>query len=298
MIEEDYSPYLRFFTHTLWPLSCVWVPDNGIVVGMSEDTSSHNISVDPVAVRAGPVSLSYATTAPAWWSRHRRWVLLVVFVAIAGVLAKRWGLPVVRQVRLHAAQSRALSYRPDSEHVVFRQVELTGQHGQLPAAGGSRPFRYEYDSPVPWFEFARQAALPYGPIVFLGMRSAGQGQRVVYVRGVGSYGSSLSGAPGTMRFCLMASVLRPGGWTEPPTLLGGVKAARGVVILLPSAGPLRIRAGRADPFDPAHFTIECAAGTDGGSATGAHETLDCVLLSDDTVRITPRIGTAKIGAAD
>ena len=68
----------------------------------------------------------------------------------------------------------------------------------------------------------------------------------------------------------------------------------GVIVYFPPGKELCIRAGQADPLDHAHFTVACSFGGDVGKLE-ANETLDCYLLNDNTVRITPRSSTTQIG---
>jgi hypothetical protein len=209
---------------------------------------------------------------------------MLAFV-LAALAVVRFGPAVSRNLELVRLQRAAVAYVAPAGAVM-----CTARHEPPSSRGGKSDDAYGVrdSSPWPWVEFASRARVSTA-VAFLGELRRKDGRRRIAVVTGDVYhrpGWMDNGAPldpGHEQIRLGAYVLRPGTLTGPPAALNATDPA--LLALVPLGPQVRLYAGRPDPADPSHFTIEYQYGE-------ARGVIDGWLRQDDSIELTVRDGPA------
>lgn len=236
--------------------------------------------------------LGYAP-APKWSQRRlvRRFVIPLVTLSVA-FPAWRWGPAAVSHLKMLELQRRCLAYAPpervmydDDPRQVPRLLQTPGFVPSHPAVQKPRGAFALYDNPV--FQSYQQAVTgagrPVAPAVFMHrLTSPGGNKRLVVV----SFTLVPPGGAPFDQFVLRPAVEAPRSLVGAGGMVGGAAGpggATGLEMFVAAGDRTRVMEGRADPADPAHFTIDYVHNDVAG-------TIDGWLNDDDTVTLGPRAG--------
>lgn len=248
----------------------------------------------PTPVESAP-PLQYAAR-PSWHARRRvRLALLVgvlVILAVVGALAwKRYGPRLQKRMQMLSLQRSCLAYVPPTGTVLYAQDGT-----DTPASQPWKRFLSMKALPA-WQTFQERHVEPHGPLQSGGLQSQGtlfvgerrspaDNRRLVAVDLRMSWNNrnwyatveKRAVVPGTLR-------------TEPRETWGGPPAAdltstnlvgqREDLFIFDWNRKVKLFAGRPDPADPSHFTIDY-------ELDGRHGTIDGWLRDDDAVDLKLR----------
>ena len=249
----------------------------------------------PAPAQPGAPPLQYAP--PARWHRRRRFRLALVacvLVAVAAVGAvgwKRYGRRFQKRMEMLSLQRQCMEYQPAPGTVLY------AQDGTDTAA--TKPWqRFFGMKPLPiWDTFQERHVAPFGPLrsgglqsqgtLFLGERRSPAGNRRLVAVDLRVSWNNQSWHASVEKRAVVPGTLR----TEPRETWGGPPAPdltttnlvgqRDVLFVFDWNRKVKLYAGRPDPADPSHFTLDY-------ELDGRRETIDGWLRDDDAVDLTQR----------
>jgi hypothetical protein len=193
-------------------------------------------------------------------------VLVTAVVLLAVAVLAPLAPHVLHRARLVYWQNRALAYAPPPGHVVYDDAAETER----------RPAAWDRLRPLMFTTPSRAVATP-----FVGaMRSANGPPRLVAIELFDRFANT--------QVRLGGNVIARGTLVQPPPT---VDFARGVTIAHARPERLRVWAGRVDPADPSHVTIEF-------EADGRLGWVDGWLNGDDELVLSVRDAPATAAAVD
>ena len=247
----------------------------------------------PTPAESAP-PLQYAP--PARWHRRRRFrVALVAFVlvivaALGAVGWKRYGPRLQKRMAMLALQRQCLEYQPAAGTVLYAQDGTdTATSQPWKRFFGMKPL-------AAWETFQERHVAPFGPLrsgglqsqgtLFLGERRSPAGNRRLVAVDLRVSWNNKNWAASVEKRAVVPGTLR----TEPRETWGGPPAddltttnlvgQRDALFMFDWTQKVKLYAGRPDPADPSHFTIDY-------EIDGRRATVDGWLRDDDAVDLTP-----------
>jgi len=236
--------------------------------------------------------------APAPRAGRRKWLRRALFACtlpVVVIVLLRFGyLPLRNKFTFLLQQDRCFRFSPGSDAVAYTEdaatiARLTG--GAMSGAGWAT--LSQNGTPITYYlapeQLRRVEQTPgvdilqgSGPVFLGGRRAAGGAERLVVVKidALRSYRAPGMTDLGDLDHLLDASVMRPATLASAPSV---TRSAWEPAAPAPAWGTLTLLAGKSDPGDESHFTIDYLTPAGRG-------TIDGWLQADDTVKFAVRDG--------